>query len=305
MDSYKEMRDRLVTEMMRTNNENRELLEKVRGESRDFTSEEFQEFTRRNDALDTLEERVRQIDKANASTATIDGFGEQAERHIRPTGDPADPTSNIDQRALDFFQGKTEAREFFLPLRGISVQRDERTGRNYAVESRTGLTSLSNAAGGFVVPQSFRAVLYQHLILNSAIRQTRATVMTTDSGEPIVMPKTLTHSADGTIVAQAAAIGEQDPTFGQGTLSAYKFANIIQVSTELEQDTGVDLLGYIAMQAGRALANGSGKKFITGTGTSEPAGVLTGAGTVAQVTGATGISGIPTYKELEDRKSVV
>ena len=304
MDSYQEMRDRLVTEMMRVNNEARQIVETAHGENRDFTGEEFQEFERRNEAITELEQRVAAIDKMNRSHETIDGYGHNAERFLRPAGDQPTGEKTLDQRAADFFSGKGDQASFDIPLKGLQVVRNDR-GRNVVVESRTGLTTGTIGAGNANVPIGFRAVLYEHLILNSAIRQTRATQLVTSSGEQLLLPKTTAHPANGTIVAQNAAINENDPTFGQGTLNAYKYGNLIQISTELEQDTAVDLLGYVAMATGRALANGSGADFITGSGSSKPTGVLVGAGTAAQVVGGTGQSGIPTYKELESVFDVI
>lgn len=306
------MRSRLVTEMMRVNNENRSLLEKAKGESRDFTGEEMAEFVKRNEALDELEKRIRLIDGQNQRDAVMDEFAGNHERAIRPTGQPAG-AEDFDQRAIDFFTGRNQDQfeklqggkiVLDVPFRGLRIHRDSRSGRNTVVESRSnegrlGLNTGTLAAGDATVPIGFRAVLYQHLIFNSAIRQTRATQLTTASGEPILLPKTTAHPAQGTIVNQGALINENDPTFGQGTLNAYKYANLIQISTELEQDTAVDLLGYIALATGRALANGSGHDFILGTGSSQPQGIVPASGTVAQTVGGTGQSGVPTYKELE------
>ncbi|MDE2469704.1 MAG: phage major capsid protein, partial [Bradyrhizobium sp.] len=208
--------------------------------------------------------------------------------------------SDMDAKVLDWARGGGE-RSIEISLSGLRIHREERglTARNVVRESRA-LEEGTYAGGDALVPQSFRSVLYQHLIMNSAVRQTRATVITTDSGEPLVMPKTTAHPAAGTVSGEGATINEQDPTFGAGTVSAYKYANLIPVSTELLQDSGVDLLGYLAMAMGRALAIGSGADFITGSGTGKPQGIVTGAGTVAQVVGGTGQGGSPNYLELED-----
>ena len=42
-----------------------------------------------------------------------------------------------------------------------------------------------------------------------------------------------------------------EPTFGQVTLGAYKYGNLMQVSRELIDDNGVDLLGYLARRPER------------------------------------------------------
>jgi HK97 family phage major capsid protein len=123
-------------------------------------------------------------------------------------------------------------------------------------------------------------------------------VLTTDSGEPMLLPKTTAHPAAGTIVAEGAVINENDPTFGAGTLHAYKYSNLIQITSELESDVGFDLLGYLAKAMGTALGNGSGMHFVTGTGTGQPEGVLVGAGTAVQVVGGTPAASGASYQEL-------
>jgi HK97 family phage major capsid protein len=61
------------------------------------------------------------------------------------------------------------------------------------------------------------------------------------------------------------------------TLDAYKCANLNQLSNEFVSDEAVDIIGYLARANGRALGNGSGTHFITGTGTGQPNGVVTAA----------------------------
>lgn len=58
------------------------------------------------------------------------------------------------------------------------------------------------------------------------------------------------------------------------------------MSRELIDDTGVDLIGYLSRQAGRALGNAFGQDLVTGTGSGEPRGVIIDA--AAGVTGPTG-----------------
>jgi HK97 family phage major capsid protein len=99
-------------------------------------------------------------------------------------------------------------------------------------------------------------------------------------------------------VAEGDPITESEPVFGQVELGAYKYGALIQISRELLDDTGVDLEGYLAMQAGRALGNAFGAHAITGSGTNQPNGVVTGA-TLGK-TGATGVSGAFSSDDLID-----
>ncbi len=291
-----ELLQKLLEERARETGELRTFYNTAEERDGGWTGEDKQEWDRRNAGLDDLDARIKTVKDRADGDKQLDEYRAAAEAAIRPTvRDEGLPDE--DQRAAAFFRG--EGRSLDVSFAGLQT---ERIGNRRlvvgGVEQRTGLVEATASAGGATFNTSFRRILYQHLIFNSAIRQTNATVLTTSSGEGLLLPKTTAHPASGTIVAEAAKINENDPTFGQATLNAYKYANLVQVSSELEQDTAVDLLGYIAMAMGRALGNGSGADFVTGSGTSKPQGVLVGAGTVAQVVGGTPAASGATFANL-------
>ena len=283
--TYTEEHDKAARLVDAAKAEHRDLNESEASAFEDSTKE-IRDLSKRIALMEEHESRDRELHslRSRQDKSGADSFYASGAR-----GEFGDP---LDGETRDFFAGRTNVLD--VNFRGLTRSIDS-TGK---VEVRSGV--LEGGAGASLVPISFRTVLYQHLIQHSAIRQTRATILTTQSGEPLLVPKTTAHPVAGTIVSEAAAIGEADPSFGQGTLNAYKFANLIQVSNEMESDTGVDLLGYLARIMGQRLADGSGQAFITGAGTSGPQGALIGCGTICQVTGGTGQAGIPTYVELEN-----
>lgn len=291
-----ELLRKLIEERARAWEHAKAILDAARGEDRSLSAEEQEQWTRATADLDRLDERIEELNDRIEREQQADQARERAEALIRPDEDraqrPAD--DSLEQRVLSWARGEGP-RAIDVPISRLEARRSE-SGLWEVRDLTTGTAS----AGGDTVPTSFRAQLYEHLIENSAIRRTNVEVITTSSGEDLVLPKTTAHPADGTIVSEGAAAGENDPAFGQGTLQAFKYMSLVQVSTELLQDTGVNLLGYLARSFGRALANGSGAHFITGTGSSQPRGVITAAGTVAQVVGGTGQSGEPTADELID-----
>jgi HK97 family phage major capsid protein len=146
-----------------------------------------------------------------------------------------------------------------------------------------------------LVPTDFYDQLIAHLIEVSGILQTGPTVLNTAGGESLQIPKTTAHSTAAS-AAQGGAIPETDPAFGLITLSAYKYGILLQVARELLDDSGVDLVGYLAMQSGRALGNKFGSDLVTGVGSGQPTGLLATATTA--VTGTTGKAGAPQYADL-------
>jgi HK97 family phage major capsid protein len=295
-----ELLDRLIEARGVANDGFRKFVDPINKEGRSFTAEEHQEYQRRNAELDGFDERIGDAKKRIEGDRQVDEYKATAERSLQRI-EIADQSAEgkLERDFLAFVRNEPGTPSHFdLSLRGLKVERDESTGRNVVREQRSE-TVGTYATAGATVPISFRAVLYQHMIQMSAVRQTRATVLTTSSGEPLIMPKTTAHPAAGTITAEGGVIGESDPSFGAGTLHAYKYGNLVPVSHELISDTGVDLLGYLGMAMGRALGIGSGGDFIKGVGTSGPKGVLVSMGTVSQTLGGTGVAGVPTYKNLE------
>jgi HK97 family phage major capsid protein len=122
--------------------------------------------------------------------------------------------------------------------------------------------------------------------------------LNTSSGENLQIPKTNAYST-GSVTAEGAAFNASDPTFSAFlTLGAFKESTFFQVSTEMLDDTGVDILGYIATNVGQALGYAANANLTTGTGTVQPTGIVTSAG--SGITGATAVSGAFTYANVVD-----
>jgi HK97 family phage major capsid protein len=133
--------------------------------------------------------------------------------------------------------------------------------------------SFTNNTGAGIVPIDFYDTLISYLIEVSGLMQVGPNVLNTAGGEPIQMPYVTYHTGQtsgGTYVnvsaAQAAALATADPGFGQKTLTSNKFGQLIQIPRELLDDAGIDLLGYLAMSAGRNLGNTLGQAMIGGSG---------------------------------------
>lgn len=262
---------RLVEERQRVWYELKSLLDKAIEENRDLTGEERATEERLNASLDSLDEQIK-----------------QGRSHVERESEAADALRIAERVAQQ--QRRTGERSDTDVLRAMVA--GEIRGHEFRV-----LTEGAAAAGGNTVPVSFYSRLVEHLIENSAIRQTNVTVITTDGGEELRVPKTTSHPT-AAIVAENTAISASDPAFGQVVLGAFKYGFTTQIAAELEQDSGVDLLGYLARIGAQALANGAGAHFVVGTGTGQPNGVVTAA-TVGK-TGATAVAGAFTTDDLMD-----
>ena len=179
--------------------------------------------------------------------------------------------------------------------RHLEIRRDPALG---PVNYRVLTTGAQGTNASSIIPTDFYDMLIAHLIEVSGVMQCGPTVLNTGGGETLQVPKTTAHSTAAS-AAQAGNLPTSDPAFSMQPLSAWKYGIMLQVARELIDDTAVDLLGYLAMQAGRALGNAFGNDLVNGTGTNQPSGIVTTATT--GVTGAvTGVSGAPSYANLVD-----
>lgn len=267
---------RLREQRQNTWEQAKSLLDNAAAENRDLTAEERSQYDQMNADLDAAAETIRSIEESEQRNAEA---AEALQRIMDQR--PVEPREQENTALRSFLRG--EARAFDLKPDG-------------KVDYRA-LTKGTATAGGNTVPTSFYDQLIAHMIEVSGVLMAGPTVLNTDSGESIEVPTTTAHSS-AAIVAENAAIGASDPAFAKRTLGAYKYGVLLQVSNELLSDTGVDLEGYLAMQAGRALGNAFGAHLVTGTGSGQPTGVITSATT--GVTGGTGVAGGFTADNLID-----
>lgn len=255
-------------------NQAKEIADRAAEENRNFSPEEQGSWDGLNAELDALDKRIK------SALDTEQRQKEQDEAFNRLNDRPQQRGGQHQQ------QGNDELRKFMRGEPGSPRTFEVRPDAPVS-DFRT-LSKLTTGAGGNTVPTSFYNRLMAHLIEVSAILQAGATVLNTTSGENLQVPKTTGHST-ALLTAEAGTISASDPAFGMATLGAYKYGVLIQVSRELIDDAGVDLEGYLAMQAGRALGNALGADLITGNGSSKPTGILNNS--TLGVTGPTGANG--------------
>ncbi|WP_060952399.1 phage major capsid protein [Streptomyces hygroscopicus] len=254
------------------------LLDAAEAEGRDLTAEEETTYQKLNGDLDAIDTRVKDMVEAEQRAKDADAAFAQLLAKT-PEAQPRGQEENSELRRW----ARGEVRSIDIrPEAGVSF-RD--------------LTKGTATAGGNTVPTTFYGRLVAHLIEVSGVMMAGPTVLNTASGESIEVPVTTAHST-AAITAEAAPISESDPAFGKRTLGAYKYGVLLQASSELLTDTGVDLEGYLSMQAGRALGNALGAHLVTGTGSSQPTGIVTSASTGK--TGGTGAAGAFTADDLID-----
>ena len=246
------------------------LLDSAAAEKRDLSAEENQTYDRIMADLDerslVIETMNAQADRENRAAEAMKGFETQVK--TQPTVQAIDESELI-----------------------RSLARGEI--RSHSFEKR----DVTKSSTGAPVPTSFYdqvLLLARHI---GPMLET-STILNTAGGENLQIPSLSAYST-GTVTSEAAAFGESDPTFNAfKTLGAYKFGFLTQISREMVEDSGVDILGFLATQTGNALGFAVNGALTTGTGTVQPTGIVTAS--AVGVTGSTAVSGAFTADNIID-----
>ena len=148
-----------------------------------------------------------------------------------------------------------------------------------ALEFRANLSAGGSGAGAELVPQSFYAEV-QRAWKNVAPLRGICKLIQSDSGETLRIPINDDTSNTGSIIAENAEHTALDMSFTEIILSAYTYSSrLVKCSNELLQDTGIDLAAFLGQQLGERIGRAQEAHFLTGTGSSQPQGVITAAST--------------------------
>lgn len=279
----------LVEARQKAWHEAKALMSRATDEKRELDGEEQAQLERIWSDIDAKDVQIKDITARVQSERETDIAREAYADLVRPVEAPV-----VD--AVDaFLRGQTSARFIDIDIRKVAAEKRAIRAGAGARELRD-LTVGSAAGGGNTVPTSFERQLYDFLENVSGVRQI-ATVITTTGGETLELPKVASHGT-AAIVGEGTALAEADASFAKISLGAWKYGQLLQMSSELLQDSGVDIVGFAAADLGRALGRATGAAYATGSGSNAPQGVMTSVGT--GVTGGTGVAGAPTIANLTD-----
>jgi len=236
----------------------RRLVEDVDGS--EFNAEQQAEFDRHNDAIDSLDVRIRSgldhIEREAKATAALDEF--------RAFGDLTTPH----ETAVD---AKVDDETLFRQL----VAGEIRSFTSLPSERRD-MTKGTNSEGGFIVHSSMFDRIFDKLEEESQVIAAGCTVINTAGGEDLLVPKVTTNPS-GALVAEAGAIGESQAVLAQVNLGAFKYAALTQVTQELLADSLFNVSSFVTNLGGQAVTRALGVDISNGSGSSRPKGIAQAA----------------------------
>lgn len=171
--------------------------------------------------------------------------------------------------------------------------------RSYTAEDianiRATMSITTDNQGGYTVPKLIADKVIESIKAYGAMRQV-SDYIKTETGAQMNWP-TSDPNEEGEIVAENTSAGTSDPSFGTRAVNVFKFSSkVIAIPIELVQDSAVDIIDLVTRRCGIRIGRAQDHYFTTGTGTSQPMGVVSAAET--GVTTATGQTTNFTYDDL-------
>jgi HK97 family phage major capsid protein len=249
-----------------------EIMDRATAENRPLTIDERTTY----DALEVkLDELIETEQRETAHQARAARY-ETIDRDGVVASGPVDRDGDLSERYRNAFQS-------WVVNGTADMSSDERAAlREGWVKPEKGDRAAAGVgtttAGGYLVPEGFRAQIIERQ-KNYGRVEAVATVIRTATGATLLWPTNDDTGNVGALLAENTAATEQDFTFGMEDLGAYKYTSkIVRASIEFLQDVDwIDAESWIAGRFAERLGRIENQHFTTGTGTSQPQGIVTGA----------------------------
>jgi HK97 family phage major capsid protein len=311
----------LIEKRQRLHEENAALLKKVAQDGRDvMNAAEEEEWQSRDAAIEALTKNVMMRQKQAKIEASL---AEVEERKVEPSqvrdGSGTAAIRRLAQGRGDFAMA---LRGWFLAGSDSPVQESHRDAaarvgidlshkilnlnlstrppkhlgevREWEQEQRA--QTVTTTGGGYTIPDEMMRSFEKALLWYGGMRQV-ATVLRTESGADLPIPTANDTAQAGVILDINTQVANQDVTFGQLVLKAFKYSSKqVLVPVELMQDNAINLPQVLGEMLGERIGRIQNTHFTTGAGTTLPFGI-----TVQSVLGVTGAAGGGiTYANLVD-----
>jgi HK97 family phage major capsid protein len=308
----------------RLHHENTALLQKAKADGKDvLTPDEEAEWQSRDQAIEALTKNIEMRRKQERIETAL---AEPQERRTepgpletRPAGAATAALSRLARGAADF---EMALRGWFIagsdkPLLPEHHQAAERIGldlRNRMLtlnlatrpprtpadvrkwEERA--QTITGAGGGYTIPDEMMRALEVALLWFGPMRQV-ATIIRTETGADLPIPTVNDTGNVGAILDINTQVANQDVTFGQLVLKAFKYSSKqVLVPVELMQDNAVNLPQFLGEALGERIGRIQNTHFTTGTGTTLPFGIVVQATSGSAPTGS--VAGGFTYAHIVD-----
>lgn len=165
---------------------------------------------------------------------------------------------------------------------------------------RNTMSTTTTTEGGYTVQSDVATSVLDALKAYGGMRSV-ANVLRTEKGNPLSFPTSDGTAETGEIIAENVTATAADPTFGTKSLPVYKYSSkIIAVPFELLQDSSVDIEAFVTNRLVTRLGRITNTHFTTGSGSSQPYGIVTAASTGVTASNSTSQVTAITYASIID-----
>lgn len=266
-----------------------------------MTAEEITIENRINDEINALEAEITRFVDRETREQESAKVREVHAALFAPAGDNGNKAPSEVDRFAAWARGEG-GKDFHVDLTaGARIVEAIRAGAETRDFRNVIDTGGLGGSGSLLVPTDLSSTIYQYMTASVAMMRMPTQKINTTGGNPLDFPKVVTHGI-GTQVGEGTTIGGTDPVFGKMTLNAYKYGQLIQLSSETLQDDGVDILGFVAGNVARAVGEIIATALVTGGGSGAPNGIETAITNANAPTGGTihGLVAGVTYENLVD-----
>lgn len=251
------------------------IMEKAHTETRSMSAEESEKFDKLHADADALKMQIDQVERQEkldlelAETRELpdDGGSENHE----------DDKATVEKRSIAY-RNYMRYGASALPAEQRQLLTHVSLASNDLPAEIRALGVASGAVGGYTVPQGFGAKIISSMKDFDGVRRAPVTVITLNNGADLPYPTNDDTGNTGEMIGDNVQTATQDTTIGQVTLKAFIFSSkVILASISLIQDSGLDIESFIGGIAGTRIGRAQAAYHTTGTGTSQPQGIITGS----------------------------
>lgn len=207
--------------------------------------------------------------------AEIEGLQEAIIREEEQRSTDAVLAGQMNEEAADPTGKKYKVEQRHAVLNAYLCRgRDGMTAEEKSMIGELRAMSTTPGDGGYTIDtETLAKVVQEKISYGAALNQ--ANTLVTGKGNPMNWAVSSEGAVKGVIVGEAQNHGKKDTKFTNVQLGAFKISSqIILVSEELLQDSEIDMVAYITNIARTRIDRGMNSYILTGTGTSQPKGLL-------------------------------
>jgi HK97 family phage major capsid protein len=307
-----------------------EVLAASRAENRDVTPDEDAKFNAIHEDIEKLRKRIDREERQQAVSASLEASQGRRSEPAQPTehrfesrGGQTVATADADFEGtrswlMSGCGGATQTPEMrqaaakaninldakqltiTLPrvaLRSLTSQGQDEWRAANGMATRAALGVGSGAIGGYTVKDEMMRSLEVSLLAFGGMRQS-STVIRTGTGADLPWPTMNDTANKGRLIGENSVHTNTDVAFGQVVFQSFKYSSdYVLVSWEFLQDSTINAAEVIGKALGERIGRITNDEFTTGTGSSQPNGIVTASS--LGVT-ATSLTATTTYDFIVD-----